>query len=593
LKGTKKPESEQQMTIKEIYRIVLMSLLLSLLPAVARAQSIAHLEQHGTTKQLIVDGKPFLVLGGELANTASSSMEYMKPVWPRLAQMHLNTVLTGMTWAQFEPEEGKYDYALVDDLLAGARRQNLKIIFVWFGSWKNGMSSFAPAWVKADQNRFPRAQLGSGRSIEVLSTLSEENLKADSKAYRAFMHHLREVDSDKHTVVMIQVENEVGVLGDSRDRSAAANEAFARPVPRQLMDYLRAHKTTLRPELKKALDANGDKASGNWTEVFGSGMADEVFMAWNYSHYMNQVTKAGKSEYPVPVFTNTWIVQPEDRGPGDFPSGGPEPHVLDIWRAGGSDIDLNAPDIYLPNFAEWVARFHQNGNTLFVPESRGDAVGVANAFYAIGEKDSIGYSPFGIDSVTRLLPPSTVTATSTSVGAAPSGPLDVQNLPLTLGYDILRQLTPLILEHQGTGSIGAVMLNPGELCQTVAIGNYSITVSKIQNRRSTAVASTTAEAAPTYAMIIATGSDQYMIAASNAEITFSPNTPGPPVAGLAQVQAGAYVDGVWVPGRWLNGDDVLLNYKIAEAAATNQSGSGLRFSADGPAIQNVKLYRYK
>jgi hypothetical protein len=128
LKGTKKPESEQQMTIKEIYRIVLMSLLLSLLPAVARAQSIAHLEQHGTTKQLIVDGKPFLVLGGELANTASSSMEYMKPVWPRLAQMHLNTVLTGMSWAQFEPEEGKYDYALVDDLLAGARRQNLCLV---------------------------------------------------------------------------------------------------------------------------------------------------------------------------------------------------------------------------------------------------------------------------------------------------------------------------------------------------------------------------------------------------------------------------------------------------------------------------------
>jgi beta-galactosidase GanA len=505
--------------------------------------------------------------------------------------MNLNTVLTGLSWAQFEPEEGKYDFALVDGLLAGARQQNLKIIFVWFGTWKNGMSSFAPAWVKADQKRFPRAQLGSGRSIEVLSTLSEENLKADSRAYQAFMHHLRQVDADKHTVVMIQVENEVGVLGDSRDRSAVANEAFARPVPRPLLDYLHAHQATLRPELKKALAANGDKASGTWTEVFGSGMADEVFMAWNYAHYMNQVTKAGKSEYPVPVFTNTWIVQPEDRGPGDYPSGCPEPHVLDIWRAGGPDIDLNAPDIYLPNFAEWVARFHQNGNTLFVPESRGDAIGVANAFYAIGQQDSIGYSPFGIDSVTRLLPASTTTPTTTPTPSG--GTVNVQDLPLTQGYDILRQLTPLILEHQGSGSLGAVLLNPGELSQTVAIGNYNVTVSKIQNRRSTAVASTTAEAAPTYAMIIGTGPDQYVIAASNAEITFSPITPGPSVAGLAQVQAGSYADGVWVPGRWLNGDDVLLNYKIAEAAATNQSGSGLRFSADGPAIQKVSLYRYQ
>jgi hypothetical protein len=551
----------------------------------AGAQSIAHLAKHGTTTQLIVDGQPYLVLGGELANTASSSTEYMKSVWPRMAKMHLNTVLTGMSWAQFEPEEGKFDYGLVDDLLAGARQQNLKVIFVWFGSWKNGLSSFAPAWVKADQNRFPRAQLGSGRSIEVLSTLSEENLKADSRAYKAFMHHLRDVDSEKHTVIMIQIENEVGVLGDSRDRSTAANEAFAGSAPKQLMDYLQSHKTTLRPELKKAWDANGDRTGGTWTEVFGSGMADEVFMAWNYSRYMNQVTKTGKIEYPVPVFTNTWIVQPEDRGPGDYPSGCPEPHVLDIWRAGGPDIDINAPDIYLPNFTEWVARFHQNGNPLFVPESRGDASGVANAFYAIGQHDAIGYSPFGIDDTTRLI--------TASAGSAPSGPVEVQNLPLTKGYEVLGQLAPLILKYQGTGSIGSVVLNAGQLNQSIAVGSYTITVSRIQNRRSTAVASTTAEAAPTYAMIIATGPDEYIVTASNAEITFSPGTPGPPVAGLAQVQAGHYVDGTWVPGRWLNGDDVLLNYKLAEAAATNQSGSGLRFAVGGPTIQKVKLYRYK
>ena len=560
------------------------------LTALSGAQSIAHLEKHGTTYQLIVDGQPFLVLGGELANTASSSTEYMKPVWPRLAQMHLNTVLTGMSWAQFEPAEGKFDFALVDGLLASARQQNLKIIFVWFGSWKNGISSFAPAWVKADQNRFPRAQLGSGRSIEVLSTLSPENVKADSTAYKAFLHHLREVDSDKHTVIMIQIENEVGVLGDSRDRSAEANEAFAKPVPKQLMDYLQSHKPTLRPELKKTWDANGEKTAGSWTEVFGSRMSDEIFMAWNYAHYMNEVTKAGKTEYPVPVFTNTWIVQPEDRGPGDYPSGCPEPHVLDVWRAGGPDIDINAPDIYLPNFAEWIALFHQNGNPLFVPESRGDATGVANAFYAVGQHDAIGYSPFGIDNISRLLTPSSSPAASNQM---PMTSLDVQSLPLARGYDVLGQLAPLILKHQGTGSIGAVSLNPGQLNQSIAVGNYVVTVSRVQNRRSTAVASTAADEAPTFAIAIATGPDDYMIAASNAEITFSPNTPGPPIAGLAQVQAGHFVDGAWVAGRWLNGDDVLLNYKLAEAAATNQSGSGLRFAADGPTIQSVKLYRYK
>ena len=548
------------------------------------AQAIAHLEKHRAATQLVVDGKPFLVLGGELTNTASSSQEYMKPVWPRLAQMHLNTVLTGMSWAQFEPEEGKYDFALVDNLLAGARQQNLKIVFLWFGSWKNGLSSFAPAWVKADQKRFPRAQLGSGRSIEVLSTLSDENLRADTKAYTAFMHHLREVDSEKHTVIMIQIENEIGILGDSRDRSDTANAAFARPVPKQLIDYVQSHKADLRPELKALWDAAGDKTNGTWTQVFGERNAsDEAFMAWNYAHYMDQIAKAGKAEYPVPVFTNIWIVQPEDRGPGDYPSGCPEPHVLDIWRAGAPNIDFNSPDIYLPNFTEWVKRFHQHGNPLFVPESRGDATGVANAFYAIGQEGSIGYSPFAIDITGRLQ--------SAEPRPVAAGPPDAQELPLSKGYAVLQQLAPLILEHQGSNTIGAVVLDATTDRSSVRVGDYTVTVDKPHDRRSGTVIST--PQSPTFALIIATGPNDYIIAANSAEITFSPSTPGPPVAGLALVQAGNFVGGTWVPGRWLNGDDVLLNYKLAEAVATNQSGSGLRFAADGPTVQKVKLYRYQ
>ena len=472
------------MRVQNVARKGLMALVLGAALAAAQGQTIAHLEKHGTTTQLIVDGKPYLVLGGELANTASSSAEYMKPVWPRLAKMHLNTVLTGMSWAQFEPAEGKYDYALVDGLLASARQEHLKIVFVWFGSWKNGISSFAPTWVKADQERFPRVQISGGRSIEVLSTLSENNVRADARAYTALMHHLREADAAQHTVVMIQMENEVGVLGDSRDRSAAADAAFAGPVPRDLMDYMQAHKATLRPELKKLWDAAGDKTGGTWTEVFGDGPgADEAFMAWNYSHYMNKVTKAGKAEYPVPVFTNTWIVQPGDKGPGDYPSGCPEPEVLDVWRAGGPQIDINAPDIYLPTFAEWVARFHQNGNPLFVPESRGDAGGVANAFYAIGQHDGIGYSPFGIDNLGRLAP-------AAAGAGALAAPPDPESLPLAKGYAVLGQLAPLILEHQGTGTMGAVLVTATQHPQTLSLGSYTVSVDMPRTRRSTAVAST-------------------------------------------------------------------------------------------------------
>lgn len=547
--------------------------------ASAGAQGIAHLQKHGAATQLIVDGKPFLVLGGELANTASSSLDYMKPVWQRLARMHLNTVLTGISWAQFEPEEGTYDYALVDGLLAGARQQHLKIIFLWFGSWKNGISSFAPAWVKDNQERFPRVQITGGKSIEVLSTFSQANLRADETAYVALMRHLRQVDSQQHTVVMIQMENEVGVLGDSRDRSPAANAAFDGPVPRQLMEYLTAHKRTLRPELLRLWIDAGEKTSGTWTEVLGKGPAtDEAFMAWNYAHYMNAITRAGKAEYPVPVYTNTWIVQPGDKGPGDYPSGGPEPQVLDIWRAGSPDIDIHAPDIYLPNFEQWVERFHQNGNPLFVPESLGNALGVANAFYAIGDQDSIGYSPFGIDNVERLPP----------AGQKETG---LENLPLAKGYEVLQQLAPLILGHQGAGTMAAVVLEGQQHSQSVTVGNYTVTVDVAHNRRTGAIIST--PESPSYALIIQTGPDEYVIAANSTEITFTPHSPGPPIAGLAQVQAGNYVDGKWIPGRWLNGDDVLLNYKLAEAAAENQSGSGLKFPANGPTIQRVKLYRYR
>src|ERR1039457_4068603 len=207
-----------------------------------------------------------------------------------------------------------------------------------------------------------------------------------------------------HRVIMVQVENEVGVLGDARDRSAAANEAFAKPVPRELLDYLAHPRQPLLPEFKKVWDAGGSKTSETWEEVFGEGAkADEIFMAWNYTRYLDAVTQAGKKEYAIPMFVNAWIVQPEDKGPGDYPSGGPQNHMHDIWRAGAPHIDLLCPDIYLPDFTGIVASYARSGNTIFVPESASDTRGAANAFYAIGQHSAIGYSPFGIDNISQLM----------------------------------------------------------------------------------------------------------------------------------------------------------------------------------------------
>ena len=213
--------------------ITLCLFLLALVSCTTKTkQKPPHLQKQGTATQLIVDDKPFLILGGEVSNTASSSLEYMSTVWPKLKKMNFNTVLVAVAWAWVEPEEGKFDFSLVDGLLEGARAHNLKVVFLWFGSWKNGISSFVPAWVKANQERFPRVQIKSGKSIEVLSTLSETNLEFDTRAYTAFMRHIREVDSKKNTVIMIQLQNEVGVLGDSRDRSKSANDAFLKQFQR-------------------------------------------------------------------------------------------------------------------------------------------------------------------------------------------------------------------------------------------------------------------------------------------------------------------------------------------------------------------------
>ncbi len=553
-------------------------------PAKPAAPPIARLEKRGAATQLIVDGKPFLALSGELANTASSNSEFMKVVWPTLAdKAHLNTVLTGVSWDWIEPEEGKYDFRFVDEAIANAQRYNVRIGWIYFASWKNGISSFAPVWVKANQERFPRAQIRNGKTIEVLSTLSENNVQADARVFAALMRHLREVDKTRRSI-MVQVENEVGILGDSRDRSPLAEAAFTRRVPTELMDYLQKHKDALLPEFRKIWEAAGFKTSGTWEEVFGRGpgKADEIFMAWNYSTYINKVAQAGKKEYPLPMFVNAWIVQPEDKGPGDYPSGGPQDHMHDVWRAGAPALDMLCPDVYLPNFEEIVDRYSRSGNPLYVPESAGDLRGAGNAFYTVGQRHGMGYSQFGIDSIAR----SAAGPNPPQPGAASQA---VEALPLSVAYEMLSQLAPLILEHQSKDTIASVVVNPQKPDQTVKLGDYTLNAGLVRNRRNpTAIPDTTG-----YGIFMATGPDEYLMAGNNLQVTFTPSTPGPAFAGIARQEAGRFQNGKWVLTRYLAGDDSVLRYDLGAAADAGQSGSGVRLSAGERAIQRVRVYRYR
>jgi hypothetical protein len=570
----------------------------------AQAQTdtgIPHLQRQGTATQLIVDGKPFLITSGELSNNAASNLELLEPVWPKLAAANLNTVLVAISWAQFEPEEGKFDYTALDGVIAKARENNLHLVVLWFGCWKNGTSSYPPVWVKKDYERFPRIQVYEGKTtsivgpVETLSTFGEATRDADAKAFAALMHHIKEVDGTQHTVLMMQVENEVGVLRDSRDRSPAANKAFAGQVPAELMKYLQAHKDKLIPEFREVWAANGYKASGTWEQVFGPGKpaslelpvstnieylglirhnaewlklswpSDEIFMAWNYSRLLEKVITAGKAEYNIPMFVNTWLQSRDEAWPGTYPSGGPLPEVHDIWRAGAPDMDILAPDIHIEYFDDVCERYLRGGNPLFIPETSTNA---PNALMAVGKYNSIGFSPFGVDS-TRPIPPELATT-----------------------YGILNQLAPLILAHQGTDSITAVRMRKGDAPKQVSIGDYTLTLTytgrnlflPVQVRGGVVPssrwgASDTANLPPVEAvtLIISIGRDEFYFAGGGVRVDFNTNFPGPQNVGLADVQVGKFVDGKWVITRRIAGDD---------------DGQGDLLTLNPEKIERVLLYRF-
>jgi len=555
------------------------------------ASGIPRLKQQGAATQLIVDGKPFLALAGELGNNTATSLENMEPIWPKLVSGNLNCVLVAISWAQMEPVEGKYEFALVDGLIQEARRNNLKIVFLWFGSWKNGLSSYAPYWVKKDYKRFPRIQIQGGKSMELLSTLGDATRDADARAYRALMRHIKDFDSDQHTVVMMQVENEVGVLRDSRDRSAPANKAFAGPVPKELMDYLQQHKQTLSPELREVWGAQGFKSSGSWEEVFGPGKpdsvempiqtksppmspdehaiswrklhwpVDEIFMAWNYARFVNKVVAEGKAEYDIPVYVNAWLQQPNHAWPGTYPCGGPVPQVHDVWRAGAPAVDVLAPDLYLEYFDEVAARFTRNGNPLFIPETSADA---ANVLPAFGKFNAIGFSPFFIE---RSAAPDTALA-----GA----------------YGVVAQLAPAIAAQQGKQTITAVRMNPGDAPLNVKLGDYTLIVTYVgAGRVSIAPEAPVAgqpapvpQGPPATAILIAAGPDEFYFGAvgGGIRIAFAATTPGPPIVGLGDVQQGKFVENQWRVVRQLGGDD---------------TGQGEILTVRPNQVLRVTVYRYE
>lgn len=343
------------------------------------------------------------LLGGELSNSAATSVADIDEVMPRMKALGLNTVLVPAYWELIEPTEGRFDFTLVERTIDQARSNGLQVVFLWFGAWKNSMSCYAPLWFKQDTKRFPRAMTRAGKPLEIASCFSSNVLQADLKAFTAFMRFIADKDKGVGTVAMVQIENEIGMLEDARDHSPLAEKAYGEQVPERLLKRL------------------GLKKRGTWAEVFGTDdYADEKFMAYHYALYVEHLAKRAREIYDMPLFVNA-AMNSRGRRPGQYPSAGPLAHLIDFWQCGAPSIDFLAPDIYDQGYKSWVAKYALPGNPLFVPETRCSANAGVRGLYTIGEYRALGFSPFAIDQASAA-----------------------ETTPITQSYALVNKLYPLL-----------------------------------------------------------------------------------------------------------------------------------------------------
>ncbi|HSN08224.1 MAG TPA: DUF5597 domain-containing protein [Hanamia sp.] len=477
---------------------------------------------------LLIDGKPFFILGGQVHN--SSAWPALLPaVWKSAEYMHLNTLEIPVYWEQIEPEQGKFDFSIIDLLLSQAREHQVHLVLLWFGTWKNGSNHYMPGWMKKNADKYPNITGKNGKFYDSPSPLADATLQADIKAFKAFMRHLKKADS-QHTVIMVQVENEAGTWGSVRDYSQKAQHLFEAQVPAELLntDILKALKVPV-------------VSSGTWKEVFGE-RADEYFHAWNVARFIGKVAAAGKKEYNLPMYTNAALRDPLTDPPAtQYESGGPTDNVIPIWKTAAPALDLVAPDIYLDG-NERVLKvmdiYDRNDNALFVPEA---GLNVVNAkyLYSVLSHGGIGFSPFGIDN-----------NGDTSLNEKVKETL----APYSDEYELYASMLPRLAQWATGGKIKSAVEDETHKDETVDLGNWKCTVIFGGDGR--------ANAAPVYtapvgkAMFIALGTDSFLVSGMRCHIRFQPEEMDEGKAWqYLKVEEGIYKNGVFVSQRILNGDE--------------------------------------
>lgn len=523
----------------------------SILRGAVFAQETPHLAKKDGRFSLIVDGKPFLMLGAQI-NNSSSWASTLPMIWPALEDIHANTVEAPVYWEQIEAEKGKFDFANVDLLVNGAREHHLRLVLLWFGTWKNGQAHYVPEWVKKDPVKYPREVSAYGKVLDVMSPNAPSNLEADKSAFAALMRHVRETDSAQHTVIMIQVENESGSIGAVRDYSSIAQEQFSKDVPTSLTSAL-------------------NTAKGTWSQVFGAD-ADERFAAYYTAKYINEVAAAGKAEYDLPMYCNVWLTYPvhalENRNhasPGqEYPSGGPQQANIAIWKATAPSIDVLAPDFYSDDmnfYRDVIMTYHRTDNALFIPETGlGQNFG-RYFFYALG-KGAIGFSPFGVDYTGWSLREKKI-------------PFDIAD-----NFALFRPMADQIAQLNFDGKLQTAVEDKGSVRKTLHFGDVDAVIAFGYPQRDGELPPGTPDLQGR-AMVAQLGPLEFLVTGFDASVDFRLTTPADDQTAVEQLEIlqadeGQYRDGVWVTSRIWNGD---------------QTDRGLNFRGKNDEVVRIRLQR--
>ena len=459
----------------------------------AQVNEIPRIIEKDGRHALLVDGKPFLILGGQAHN--SSAWPGMLPqVWQSIEAMHANTLELPIYWEQVEAVQGKFDFSLVDTILKQGREHKVHLVLLWFATWKNGSNHYMPEWMKRDADKYPNVTGNKGHAIDSPSPHTKVAMEADAKAFAALMKHLKDADP-QHTVLMVQVENEPGTWDSVRDYSVAAQKLFEEQVPVEL----------LKPEVLKALNKPA-VSKGTWTEVFGND-ADEYFHAWSVAKYIGYIAAAGKAVNQLPLYVNAALRDPLTNPKAtNYESGGPTDNVIPIWKVAAPAIDLLAPDIYLPESEralKVIELYDRPDNALFVPEiGFGDEY--VRYFYPVLAHGGIGFSPFGID-----------------YNGLGEGKAETESR-LALIAQEYAMAGPMMRELAGwsfEGKIKSVVEHEDHAAQTIDLGLWQATVTFGASKRS----AIKTNAIPVgKAMVVQLGENEFVLIGSLCHFTFKP-----------------------------------------------------------------------